>query len=131
MINLTVFLLALGAVARITRFLTRDYLFRAPRRWAVEWTGNPDHDLPYLLTCPWCASVWVAAAVLPVAWFWGDTPGFKLTALVLTASYLVGVAASLLDPIPDPEPLPESDTDPGSTSDPEMSGAGVEATADE
>jgi hypothetical protein len=91
-----VFLLALGATARITRFLNSDYLARHLRAGIIGRLG-PDHDLAYGIACAWCASVWVGGAVFTVAWFYGEHAGFVIPAAALSASYLVGVAASVFD----------------------------------
>ena len=48
-----------------------------------------------LLTCQWCMSIWVAALVMPVAWFWGQSPWALVPALVLAASQLTGMLAGL------------------------------------
>lgn len=44
----------------------------------------------YLLTCPWCASIYVAAAAAPVAYWWGAEPWFFVPALGLAFSYVTG-----------------------------------------
>jgi hypothetical protein len=56
------------AVARITRLLTDDQLTVGYRRWVVKRYG-PESLPSYLVHCPWCTSVWVAAPVMPVAVF--------------------------------------------------------------
>lgn len=96
--SLTVFLLALGAVARLTRFFNKDYLARGLRIVLIRRFG-PDHDLPYLVTCPWCLSVWVAGGVYTVAWFYGEHAGFLIPAAALSASYLYAIFAAYVDPI--------------------------------
>lgn len=44
----------------------------------------------YLLTCPWCASVYVAAVAAPLAYFWGSSPWLFVPALALAFSYITG-----------------------------------------
>lgn len=95
--TLVVFLLAFGATARITRFVNADYLFRGVRAAAIRKWG-PDHDVPYLLTCGWCASVWVAGAVFTVAYFYGHTAAYLIATGALTASWLYATLAGWLDP---------------------------------
>jgi hypothetical protein len=95
-VTVTVFLLALGATARLTMLLTDDYIARNIRAWFIRRFG-PEHDLAYLVTCPWCFGMWVAAAVLPLAWFYGDRLWFIIPALVLTVSWLVGAAATFVN----------------------------------
>jgi hypothetical protein len=47
----------------------------------------------YLLTCPWCASIYVAAAAAPLAYFWGPSPWLLVPALALAFSYVTGFLA--------------------------------------
>lgn len=93
--TITIFLLTLGAVARLTKLITDDYIARHLRAFFIRRLG-PDHDISYLVTCPWCLSAWFAGALFPVAWFYGEHPGFIIPAAVFSASYLVGAAATLL-----------------------------------
>jgi hypothetical protein len=55
-------LLGFSIVARVTRFLNSDYLAADFRAWVYRRFG--DGKVFYLVTCPWCASIWIA---LPVA----------------------------------------------------------------
>jgi uncharacterized protein DUF1360 len=58
-------LLATGALAvhRLTRLLTEDEVTSPARARVRRWAEEDGHDgLAYLLTCPWCVSVYVAAA---------------------------------------------------------------------
>jgi hypothetical protein len=58
--------LAVLAVARITRLLVEDRLTVAYRRWTINRWG--ENSLPaYLVHCPWCMSIWIAALVMPVS----------------------------------------------------------------
>lgn len=50
-----------AAVWRLTRLVTRDELTRPLREWI--WDNHPDSHLAYMVGCPWCVSVWMAAAV--------------------------------------------------------------------
>jgi hypothetical protein len=54
------------AVARITRFLTEDFLTVGYRRWVVQRWGE-DSKMAYLVHCPWCTSIWVGLPVMPAA----------------------------------------------------------------
>lgn len=94
--TVAVFLLALGAVARVTRLVTDDQLLLPARVWLIGKLG-PEHPIAYLAGCPFCMSVWVAGGVYTAAWFYGDTAAFTITASALTASLLVGHLASFLD----------------------------------
>lgn len=54
------------AVARITRFLTEDFLAVGYRRWVVSRWGA-ESKMSYLVHCPWCISIWVALPLMPIA----------------------------------------------------------------
>lgn len=79
------------AVARVTRFLTEDYLTVGYRRWVVTRWG-PDGKMSYLVHCPWCTSIWVALPVMPVATFF---PNIWLIAVLAipAASMVAGLLA--------------------------------------
>jgi hypothetical protein len=47
----------------------------------------------YLVTCPWCASIYVAAVAAPLAYFWGSSPWLFVPALALAFSYVTGYLA--------------------------------------
>lgn len=47
----------------------------------------------YLLGCPWCVSIYVAAVAAPLAYFWGLSPWLFVPALALAFSYFTGFAA--------------------------------------
>lgn len=90
------------AVYRITRLITADALFDDWRDSALEEidlahqsgliSAKASEKIQYLLTCPWCMSIWVAGAVAvieriaPKAW--------RVAASVLAASAVAGLLAS-------------------------------------
>ena len=86
------------AVARVTGLITTDEITR-PARDALLRRLDPDRashqQLAYLTGCPWCMSIWVAAAIIPAAWYAGDHPALAIPALVLAASYITGATATL------------------------------------
>lgn len=94
--TVTVFLLALGATARLTRLLTQDYILRNFRAFFIRHFG-PDSDIGYGVTCAWCVGFWISGAVFTTAWYFGHHPGFQIPALALTASYIIGIATGILD----------------------------------
>lgn len=94
--TITIFLLALGATARLTRLLTQDYILRNFRAFFIRHFG-PDSDIGYGIGCAWCCGFWISAAVLPVAWFFGNELWFQLPAAALSASYIIGIANGILD----------------------------------
>ena len=99
---LPLLLVALGALstARLTRLATADYLTLPLRRrvlQAVQEGGRAE----YLLSCAWCASIWIAAPVAIVVMVLapqlrGDaahnTAVYAL--LLLTFSQVAGLSAS-------------------------------------
>jgi len=52
--------------------------------------GGDEPKLVTLLTCPWCASIWIGAAAAPLAWFVGRSPWLLVPALALAFSYVTG-----------------------------------------
>lgn len=95
--TVAVFVLALAATARVTRFITRDSLFAPVRDWVAVHAG-PDSRLYTLITCVWCSSVWIAAPAAVTAWWWGHTVWWQVVCMVLALSYLTSVAATWIDP---------------------------------
>lgn len=54
-------------------------------RWAVA----------KLITCQWCASVWIAAAAAPLVWWYGHNLWILVPATALAASQLTGMLSDL------------------------------------
>lgn len=80
---------AVLAVARLTRLLTEDRLTIGYRRWVIAKWG-PDGKASYLVHCVWCTSFWLALVIMPVAVLLPNR--WTLAALAaLGASYLVGL----------------------------------------
>lgn len=79
------------AVMRVTRLVNRDTITEPLRIYALK--RKP--GVAYFLTCPWCVSVWVAAAL---GWWVWDTTRLPWELIVLIgagASYLTGMVAQL------------------------------------
>ena len=107
------FLIYALAVARVTYLITDDRILCKPRdavkTWAISRVARklaPGQDIEeaaddcevpylyYLVTCPWCVSVWVS---LPAAVLWWNVPTEWWTlgpAALLAFSYLTGWLAS-------------------------------------
>ncbi|MET8765716.1 DUF1360 domain-containing protein [Streptomyces sp. NPDC004658] len=108
--NLITCALALGACLRLTRLVVDDDIsepFRQKIHGMVHHNAKPESRysglwafLSRLVGCTWCASMWVAGGIVPVAAFYGDTLLFRLNAGVLTLSWLVGILVSWLDSPP-------------------------------
>lgn len=91
------------AVARVTRLITSDVLFDAPRIRVIHdiLKGNPEGSvrtaLAYLVTCNWCSSIYVGAAGAGAWYAWGETMPFMVITAALAASYATGFLASLTE----------------------------------
>lgn len=93
-------ILTVLAIARVTRLITRDALFDTPRTAAAQWlvgSGRArslrDH-LAYLILCPWCMSIYVAAAAAYAYAQWHATMPYMTVVLALAASHVTGFLAS-------------------------------------
>lgn len=89
-------------VARVTRFLNADYLAADIRAETMRRFG--DGKIYYLITCAWCASIWVALPVSVIVvlsfapgWFtiWGAI--FAIGGLWAGYSYVHGIVTNNLD----------------------------------
>jgi hypothetical protein len=87
-------IILVGAVARITRLVTTDRITEAPRDWILD-RLNPHGLGTYLMSCPWCISIYVGFIAAPVGHFWGDEPWVTIPAIALTMSYITGFLATL------------------------------------
>ncbi|WP_414167162.1 DUF1360 domain-containing protein [Streptoverticillium reticulum] len=104
------FLLALGTTARLTRLVAQDTLLapwreklvRAAHRRSETAAGRAVRCVMQLAAeivhCTWCASVWVAAVVTVVAYYFADNAAVRILAVLFTLSYLTGLLATWLDP---------------------------------
>lgn len=66
MISLTVLVLLALAAYRVTRLIVIDAIFDTPRDTAYNWLerkGWTGDKLSYLISCTWCAGVWVSAGI--------------------------------------------------------------------
>jgi hypothetical protein len=89
------------AVARVTGFLTTDRLLENVRYTLIRrWCGSdPEVDCksgwPYLLTCPWCMSIWVAPPAAIIWFYWPTSPWFLIPAMWLAFSQLTGMMSGI------------------------------------
>lgn len=87
-------LLAVLAVARLTRLVNEDAILDRPRA-AVQRSKTHD-SLVYFVTCPWCVSIWVGAGVAAAVWAWPCSWWVQVPLLALAASYVTGYLATIL-----------------------------------
>lgn len=94
-----IFVLMALATARVTRLITSDVLFESVRMWAINTVLGGAHapgenrvraNLQYLITCDWCASVYVGAGMAGAWYAWGETMAFTAVCAALAASYATG-----------------------------------------
>ena len=87
------------AVARVTGLIVTDTITEPVRDRIVTWLddtpGSSGEWFATLITCPWCASIWLAALASPLIWFWGDTPVMLIPAIALAFSQVAGMTSDL------------------------------------
>lgn len=82
------------AITRVTVFVTKDSMTKPFRRWLDKQLSPLGIWLHDLLTCPWCLSVWVAAAAVAlVVTFGWLAPWLLYPALILAFSQVAGMLA--------------------------------------
>lgn len=87
------------AVARVTGLITTDSITEDIRDQIIEWLDDRPKTLgsylATLITCQWCASMWVGLIASPMIWFWGDQPVMLIPALALALSQATGMISNL------------------------------------
>lgn len=87
------------AVARVTGLIVSDTITEPMRDRLIDWLDNRPHTLgsaiATLITCPWCAGMWIALIASPLVWFFGDSPVMLIPALALAFSQVTGMTSSL------------------------------------
>lgn len=66
---LCVFILNALAVHRLIHLVIDDKISEPIRNWIYSKFGQPHLTWTYLFTCPWCVSIW-AAAFMVALFFW-------------------------------------------------------------
>jgi hypothetical protein len=85
--------LTVCAVWRLARLVAVDAIFDPVRAWVgarSDWFG-------FLVTCPWCISVWIA---LPAAWasvYFATNRVVWVIAIALTGSLVAGIGQTIED----------------------------------
>lgn len=87
------------AVARVTGLVVADSITEPARDrlrgWLDDTPGSAGEWFATLITCPWCAGMWVSLAAAPLVWFFGDSPVMLVPALALAFSQITGATANL------------------------------------
>lgn len=86
------------ATARATGLVTTDEITSPARRAILRRLDDKrptHHAAATLITCQWCASIWIAAAAAPLAWWHGTNPWVAIPAVALALSYVTGALSDL------------------------------------
>jgi hypothetical protein len=87
------------AVTRVTGLIVADTITEPIRDRIVGWLddtpGSAGEWFASLITCPWCAGMWVSLIAAPLVWFWGDSPFMLVPALAMAFSQVTGATANL------------------------------------
>jgi hypothetical protein len=85
--------LTIGAIMRLTRVVTADYITKPIRdRLTRKW--GEDSKRAYLIECDYCASFWIAPPVAAVVVAWPDNRVVWVILIALTASFIAGIIAA-------------------------------------
>jgi len=87
------------AVARVTGLVVQDSITEPAREWLIGWLDDRPATagsfLAALIQCPWCTSIWICAAAVPLLLAWGDTPVMIGLGLVGAFSQIAGMIHNL------------------------------------
>lgn len=87
------------AVARVTGLIVADSITEDVRDAVLGWLDDRPKTLgsylATLITCPWCAGMWVALIASPLVWFYGDSPFMLIPAVALAFSQVTGMTHNL------------------------------------
>lgn len=87
------------AVSRITGLITQDAITEPLRDRLIGWLDNRPATLgsaiATLVTCPWCAGMWVSLVAAPIVWWVGDSPWLLIPALALAFSQITGMTSDV------------------------------------
>lgn len=87
------------AIVRVTGLVTTDTLTESLRDGIIGWLDDRPRTLgkylATLITCPWCAGMWVSLAGTGVWWLWGDVVPVFLLALSLAFSQFTGMISGV------------------------------------
>lgn len=80
-------ILAVLAVARLTHLVTTDFITDRPRAWLGQ---HAPTSIAYLVTCPWCLSMYLGFAVAVPVMLWPHHLYVQIPLVALAASYITG-----------------------------------------
>lgn len=87
------------AVARLTGLITVDAITEGVRDRLIGWLDDRPATLgsaiATLITCPWCAGMWVSAVAAPLVWWHGENPWLLIPAMAFAFSQLVGMTSQI------------------------------------
>ena len=76
------------ACFRLTRLVTADLIMARARFWLAGAPGDGTIKRKrtwYFVTCPWCTSIWIGAALVALTWAWPRGWCFPAAALAFSA----------------------------------------------
>lgn len=87
------------AVARVTGLIVADAITEPVRDAIVVRLDDRPKTLgeaiSTLITCPWCAGMWVSLVAAPLVWFFGASPIMLVPAIALAFSQVAGSISNL------------------------------------
>ncbi len=87
------------AVARLTGLIVADSITEPARDALIGWLDDRPKTLgsalATLITCPWCAGMWVSLIASPMVWLWWDSPWLLIPAIAGAFSQVTGMVASV------------------------------------
>jgi hypothetical protein len=87
------------AVARVTGLVVSDSITEGARDALLGWLDDRPKTMgsaiATLITCPWCAGMWVSLAAAPLVWFFGASPFMLVPAIALAFSQVTGMISNL------------------------------------
>lgn len=90
-IHVVELLVLVFAVARVVRLIVDDKIMLPFRKWVLSKSGEEGWFF-YLVTCPWCMGIWVAAPMTAITFAWPHKIWFG----VLTFLAVAQMASTLL-----------------------------------
>jgi fatty acid desaturase len=87
------------AVTRVTGIITQDTITEPLRDRLIVWLDNRPatlgSSLAALITCSWCAGMWVSLIAAPLVWWHGENPWLLIPALALAFAQIIGMTSDV------------------------------------